>query len=132
MILTDAPPNIMAKDKIIKALAAARAKVQKLEAAIAAKRNRLLARLHAQHGFETVEEFITALRQAAKGGKGRRAAAPGKRRKRAVITPEVKTKVKSLTEAGKTGAEIAKATGISLPSVQNIKKELGLTKARNK
>ncbi len=122
----------MAKDKIVKALAAARAKVQKLEAAMVAKRNRLLARLHAQHGFETVEEFIAALRQAAKGGKGRPAAATGRRRKRAVITPEVKAKVKSLTEAGKTGAEIAKVTGISLPSVQNIKKELGLTKARKK
>ena len=31
---------------------------------------------------------------------------------------------------GKTGAEIAKAAGISLPSVQNIKKALGLVKKR--
>ena len=31
---------------------------------------------------------------------------------------------------GKTGGEIAKAIGISLPSVQNIKKELGLVKKR--
>jgi hypothetical protein len=31
---------------------------------------------------------------------------------------------------GRTGAEIAKAVRISLPSVQNIKKALGLVKAR--
>ena len=47
-----------------------------------------------------------------------------------MITAETKAKVKALTEAGKTGAEIAAAVGISVPSVQNIKKELGLTKAR--
>ena len=41
-----------------------------------------------------------------------------------------KTEVKKLVEAKKTGAEIAKALGISLPSVQNIKKALGLVKAR--
>jgi hypothetical protein len=33
-------------------------------------------------------------------------------------------------QAGQSGAEIAKAFGISLPSVQNIKKEAGLVKAR--
>ena len=31
---------------------------------------------------------------------------------------------------GKTGGEIAKSLGISLPSVQNIKKALGLVKKR--
>lgn len=126
----------MAKDKILKALAAARAKVEKLEAAMAAKRNRLLARVHEQHGFASLEDFINTLKQVAKGGgrksKGKATAAGGKRRKRAVITPEIKAKVKSLAQAGKTGAEIVKETGISLPSVQNIKKELGLTKARKK
>jgi DNA-binding CsgD family transcriptional regulator len=38
--------------------------------------------------------------------------------------------VKKLVEGGKTGSQIAKALGISLPSVQNIKKSLGLVKAR--
>jgi hypothetical protein len=57
--------------------------------------------------------------------------APGKRRgKRARITPELKAQVKASVEAGKTGAVIAKELGISLPSVQNIKKEFGLVKAR--
>lgn len=53
-----------------------------------------------------------------------------KRRTRAKITPEVKARVKAGVEAGKTGSAIAKEVGISLPSVQNIKKELGLVKAR--
>jgi len=38
--------------------------------------------------------------------------------------------VKKMTEAGKTGSNIAAALKISLPSVQNIKKALGLVKAR--
>jgi hypothetical protein len=57
-------------------------------------------------------------------------AAGKKRGKRARITPELKAQVKALVEAGKTGAVIAKELGISLPSVQNIKKEFGLVKAR--
>jgi len=118
-------------NNIIKALAAARAKVSKLEQAITAKRNRALASLHKQHGFESAAEFIKALK-AASGKGARKPAGGGKRRKRAVITAETKAKVKALTEAGKTGTEIAKATGISVPSVQNIKKALGLTKARKK
>ncbi len=35
-----------------------------------------------------------------------------------------------MVEGDKTGAEIAKSLGISLPSVQNIKKALGLVKKR--
>jgi hypothetical protein len=38
--------------------------------------------------------------------------------------------VKRLVESGKTGAQIARTLRISLPSVQNIKKALGLVKAR--
>jgi DNA-binding CsgD family transcriptional regulator len=36
--------------------------------------------------------------------------------------------VKKLVKAGKSGSQIAKAVGISLPSVQNVKKALGLVK----
>jgi hypothetical protein len=53
-----------------------------------------------------------------------------KRRRRAVITDETRSSVKKLVGSGKTGTQIAKALGISLPSVQNIKKALGLVKAR--
>ena len=114
----------------MKKLAAAKARVAKLEQAIAAKLNRELAALPAKHGFDNVEAFCAAVKAA--GGKRRgpapkKAKAGGKKRKdRAVITDETRNQVKKLTEAGKTGAEIAKAAGISSASVQNIKKKLGL------
>lgn len=118
----------------IKELEAARAKISKLEEAIAAERAKELATLPGKYGFDSVAAFLKAVKAATGGsGRGRKAAkgkAKGGRRKRAVITAETKSKVKALTEAGKTGAEIAAAVGISVPSVQNIKKELGLTKAR--
>jgi len=47
-----------------------------------------------------------------------------------VINDATRATVKKLVEAGKTGAQIAKEVRISLPSVQNIKKALGLVKAR--
>ena len=120
----------MANNDITKALEAARAKVVKLERAVAAKRKRLLATLPAQHGFDNVDAFIKAVKAASVGG--RHTIAKSKRRKRSVITTDTKARVKSLFESGKTGKEIAAAIKISLPSVQNIKRELGLTKARKK
>ena len=56
--------------------------------------------------------------------KGRRP----KTRKRAKITDAIRAKVGKLVKAGQTGSQIAKALGISLPSVQNIKKALGLVR----
>jgi hypothetical protein len=122
------------------------AKIQKLEAAkakIAAKiavlekkmsafRAKQLAALPAKHGFDSLASFIKALKGAA-GGKRKGAKVGGKkRRKRAVITAATRAEVKKLVGAGKTGAAIAKSVGISLPSVQNIKKALGLVQARKK
>jgi len=103
-----------------------------------------LAALPAKYGFESADSFIAAVRSASGGGarRGRPAAKSaaassgggggggGKRRRRAVITDETRNVVKKLVENGKTGAEIAKQVGISLPSVQNIKKALGLVKKR--
>jgi len=117
----------------IKELEATRAKLTKLEQEVASARANELKALPSQYGFDNVADFIKAVKAAA-GGKAARKASKqaGGRRKRAVITEDTKNKVKSLTAAGKTGAAIAKAVGISIPSVQNIKKELGLTKARKK
>ena len=53
------------------------------------------------------------------------------RRTRAKITDDTRAEVKRLVAEDKTGAEIATMLGISLPSVQNIKKALGLVKKRN-
>jgi hypothetical protein len=95
---------------------------------IATQLHRELAALPGKFGFDSVAAFLKAVKAA--GGKHRDAAP--KRRRRAVITDATRAEVKKLTEAGKTGAVIAKALGISLPSVQNIKKALGLVKARAK
>jgi hypothetical protein len=63
---------------------------------------------------------------------GRSAAGSGKRRKRAVITDETREQVKKLVGEGITGNEFAHKLGISLPSVQNIKKALGLVRKGKK
>jgi hypothetical protein len=123
----------MVTDKI-KTLAVTKARVAELEKSIAVELNRELAALPAKYGFDSLPAFFDAVKSASRG-KGRslgkaKGAPSGKRRKRAVITAETKAKVKSLVENGKTGAEIAKQVGISLPSVQNIKKDLGLVKTR--
>lgn len=116
----------------LRELAKYQQKVAVLEKELSKLNRRLLA-LPGKFGFKSVDELIAALRQAQTGGtpsargtvKG-----TGRRKQRAVITPEMKQKVKAMAEAGKTGAEIAKAVGISLPSVQNVKKAMGLVKKR--
>ena len=115
----------------IKLLESTKAKVAQLERSIKAELSRELASLPRKYGFATPQEFIKAMRAVtgrAMISAGKRVA--GKRRKRAVITAETKAKVKELVQAGKTGGEIARTVGISLPSVQNIKKELGLVQKR--
>lgn len=139
----------MVTDKL-KELEAARAKLATLEQSIAEELNRELAGLPAKYGFGSTDDFVQAV-QTATGGRARgRGRGPGtrgrrgrpaasvakeagegrKRRRRAVITDETRAQVKKMVESGKTGAEIAKALSISLPSVQNIKKALGLVKNR--
>jgi hypothetical protein len=115
----------------IKLLQDTKAKVAKLEKAIAAQLSRELAALPRKYGFSSPQAFLKAFRSVA--GDAMVAVGSkvgGKRRKRAIITADTKAQVKALVIAGKTGGEIAKAIGISLPSVQNIKKELGLVKKR--
>ncbi|WP_404420401.1 helix-turn-helix domain-containing protein [Nibricoccus sp. IMCC34717] len=134
--------------KSLKELKAAKARVEKLEAEVAQALEERLSGLPDELGFDSIEELIAGLRSvsakpAAKKA-GRKAKAPkakakakapkaegkGKRGRRARITPEMKEQVKTLVNEGKSGAEIAKALKISLPSVQNIKKAFGLVKAR--
>ncbi|MEO6874978.1 MAG: helix-turn-helix domain-containing protein [Opitutaceae bacterium] len=115
----------------IKLLETTKAKVAQLEKSIAAQLSKELAALPRKYGYKSYGDFLDAVRAVA--GKGLVAAGKKvgtKRRKRAIITAETKAKVKELAQAGKTGGEIARAVGISLPSVQNIKKELGLVKKR--
>jgi hypothetical protein len=135
----------MVTDKL-KELEAARAKLASLEQSIEAELNKELASLPAKYGFASAGDFVRAV-NAATGGRGRRGrrgrpagsgakaagrkGGPGRRRRRrAVITDETRAQVKKMVDAGKTGGEIAAALKISLPSVQNIKKALGLVKSR--
>ena len=104
---------------------------------VATEQKKELAGLPAKFGFATVAEFVAAVRAASGKRRGRKpgaakAIAKKARRPRAVITDETRSTVKKLVADGKTGAEIAKAVGISLPSVQNIKKALGLVAKRKK
>jgi hypothetical protein len=120
------------KTPLIRRLTKTRARAAKLERSIATE----LASLPAAYGFDSHVAFIAALRAAGRGaGRGskraRTLAAP-KARKRAVITNSIRSRVKDLFKAGKSGSRIAKAVGISLPSVQNIKKAFGLVKARKR
>ena len=126
----------------------AKAEIAAAEAKLAADRVTALAKLPGDFGYDNLNAFIKAVKAAyGKGGKaakvkgkpGRKpkaAGAPkapkakGGKGKRAKITDEIKAQVKALAEQGKTGQEIAKALGISAPSVQNIKKAFGLVKAR--
>ncbi len=126
----------MLHDKL-KKLAAEKARLAKLELALVAETHRQLAGLPAEYGFDDLNDFIKALKQAAGSRRGRPPKAgkqagkkSGGRKARAVITDATRAKVKAMVEAGKTGAEIAKAVGVSLPSVHNIKKALGLVEAR--
>ncbi len=122
----------------------AKAKLAQAEAKLAADRVAALAKLPGDYGYDNLNAFIKALKAAAgkagKGKKGKAGKAPkgakaakaskAGKRTRAKITPELKQQVITAVQSGQSGAEIAAAFGISLPSVQNIKKEAGLVKAR--
>ena len=123
-------------------LTKAKAKIAQAEAKLAADRVAALAKLPSEYGYSDLNEFINAIKAAAGKGiksKAKAVKAPKASKdstaktakgKRAKITNEIKAQVKALAEAGKTGQEIAQALSISAPSVQNIKKELGLVKTR--
>jgi DNA-binding CsgD family transcriptional regulator len=123
----------------IKELEALKERAAELEAAVAAERQRELATLPGKYGFEDVYAFVDAVIEAS-GAPGRRRGHSPRgarsnqsrkpRRPRTTITEQMRAEVKKLVESGKTGAEIAVIVGISLPSVQNVKKALGLVQPR--
>lgn len=128
------PTTVSAK---LKELAVTRAKLVSLEQAVQSELSKELAALPASFGFGSVEEFVQAVRAASgrrrgrpPGSTGKRGGPGKKRRHRAVITDATRSQVKKLVDAGKTGSQIAQELNISLPSVQNIKKALGLVKKR--
>ena len=119
----------------LKRIESVRAKLAHLEKTVEAELKQELSTLHEQYGFPDVKAFFKAVRAAAgggirKAGSPKKTAASPKTRKRAKITAAIRARVKKLVQAGKSGSKIAKAVGISLPSVQNIKKAFGLVKSR--
>ena len=123
----------------LKQLDAVRAKLAHIEKTVETELRQELAVLHKQYGFSDLKSFFKAVRAAAGGGiqgarkkpgRPKKAAAAPKTRKRAKITAAIRAWVKKLVQAGESGSQVAKAVGISLPSVQNIKKAAGLVKSR--
>jgi hypothetical protein len=103
------------------------------EKELSAERSAALRRLPADFGYGSLAEFMSALRKAHRGAPKRAGAAkPTGRRRRAKITEEIRNAVKKLVQEKKTGSAIAKELEISLPTVQNIKKEFGLVRPRAK
>ena len=120
--------------KKLKELKAARAKLASLEKTLEAE----LAALPAQFDFDSAQAFADAVvkasaggaRPARKAGRPKGATKPKGKRKRSVVTEELRNQVKQLAEAGQTGKQIKAATGLSLPTIQLIKKGFGLVKSR--
>jgi hypothetical protein len=81
--------------------------------------------LPSRMGFQSVAELIAALELASSVNTD-----TVKRKKRAVITHDVRAAVRAKVRAGLQGREIARELKLSPATVQNIKAELGLTKRR--
>jgi hypothetical protein len=119
-----------------------KSKLAELQKKADTERSKQLNGLHTSLGFASREELISALRsldgaKAAKGRPGRKpkaaASAPAaskKRSKRARITDDTRQQIVAALKGGAKGTQVAKDFGISLPSLQNIKKAAGLTKNR--
>lgn len=111
-----------------------RGRIAALEAGIAESMQNELAGLPTRFGFADVNAFAAAVERAIGARDERRRNARGTRpakgrRRRAKITVAMRADVKRLVREGRPGAEIARALRISLPSVQSIKKALGLVRA---
>ena len=119
----------MITDKI-KELEQLRNQAAALEKRIEEEKAAKLASMHAEVGLESTEALISALRGLAK--KPRRAKQPPKRRKRVRLTPAQKENIAKEIKGGLKGTEAAKKFGVSLPTIQKIKKDFGLVKSRAK
>lgn len=91
-----------------------------------------LAQLPDRYGFLHVEDFLAAVRIShAEWARDRGLPSPARSRKpRAKITHSIREQVRELVRNGRTAAEIARLLDISLPTVSNLKRDLGLTRPR--
>lgn len=109
---------------IAQQLERARKELDKLEA----QRRSELHKLAPSLGFNSTEDLIEALQATLQNGTKPKTG----RKQRVVITKQTEKRVAAFAKRGWTGARIAKELNISVPSVQNIKKRLGLVKSRKK
>ena len=93
-----------------------------------------LTSMHTEVGMDSTDALIAALSSLPKKRKRRvkRAVKPLRKSKRARLTPAQKQSIADVIKGGMTGTEASKKFGISLATIQNIKKEHGLVKSRAK
>lgn len=93
-----------------------------------------MASMHEDVGLESTEALIDALQGLAKAPpkKKKRIKAPAITRKRPRLTPAQKEKIANAIKDGLKGTEASRKFGVSLATVQNIKKSFGLVKSRGK
>lgn len=112
----------------LKKLLAVRQKLSAIEVKLGNKMQREMSALPEKYGYDGMESFIAALQELS--GSGQSGGKASGKRKRGKVTDEIRQKVKELFEAEKTGAEVAAAVGLALPTIQAIKKKLKMVKER--
>lgn len=120
-------------NKKLKEIAQYKAKIAALEKAILAERQSKLKKLQDDLGFDSSVDLIKALRSLDAGapkssGKAKAGAAKKPRRKRALVTAEMREGIAAALREGGKAAAVAKQFDVSVPTVQNVKRAAGLTR----
>ncbi len=132
--------------KTQKEIEATKNKLAALEKKAAAEELQKIANLHKEAGFASRADLIVALQalgdaapRGRKPSKAKKAPAAKKaakgstgRAKRTLITAELRQGIIDALKAGGKGNAVAAKFGVSVPTLHNIKKAAGLTKARKK
>ena len=95
-----------------------KAAVAAKEAEIAQNRYAQLAHLPAQYGFKNAKEFCKAVMSVSSKKRG------------SLKDPEFKESVMTALKDGMKGADVARQFGLSVATIQNLKKAAGLVTAR--
>jgi hypothetical protein len=129
------PPKKNPLHSTLSALQAAEARVEQLRTKARSVRVQVLKDLHVRLGFASRRDLVEALLELDGGGRGTprtdaTTSMPTARRKRARITPEMTRGIIEAIKAGDASAVVGKRFGVSVQSVQNIKKAAGLVRKR--
>lgn len=107
-------------DKRFKEIEEHRKRIAELESQLEEERRQKLVNLHEELGYENRADLIAALQRLNGGG----------RRTRRTVTPELKAQIEAALRRKKPGAAVSREFGVSMPTVQNIKKRLGLVRSK--